>query len=80
MSKKIIRFITPGYEKLFDLEDGGKIKINFPGGEFMIKECEYLDETHMRVKGPTGGYVYHICEFAEKMRRAGNRVEKVSAE
>lgn len=66
-----IRFITPRYEELFKIEDGEEIRIIYPDGDSITRVCEFMDETHLKV----GGYVYHICEFAEKMKLAGNKVE-----
>jgi len=70
---KEIRFITPNYDNLFKLPDGGEIKITYSDGEEVVRTCRFIDEHHLYV----GYNVYHICEFAEHMERMGARIEKV---
>lgn len=62
------RFITPDYEDLFMVDDGGFIILN---GE--RRQVKYLDETHFDLNG----YCYHICQFAERARDLGWEVKKV---
>lgn len=69
MSDKEIRFIDSRYNELFRIPDGGNILITLDNGETMVRQCKRLDDYHTQV----GSNVYHICEFAEKMERAGNR-------
>lgn len=64
-SRKQIRFVDNGYNLLFEIPDGEKIVIKHPNGDEFVLKCEYIDESHTKV----GGNVYHICEFAEKMKR-----------
>lgn len=68
---KEIRFITPSYEELFRIPNGGSIVITRPEGEEYIAECKYLDETHFEANGTC----YHICQFAEIQERNGATVK-----
>lgn len=65
-----IRFIDPHYKELFRIPDGEKIMITLSDGEKLLRSCRYIDEAHLEV----GNNLYHICEFAERMERAGNTV------
>lgn len=65
-----IRFITPNYKEVFRIPDGDKIQITPPDGEKLLRTCRFIDETHLEV----GNYLYHICEFAERMEKAGSTV------
>lgn len=65
---KTIRFIDSSYHTLFTVPDGGNIVLTTSDGERMVRSCKFLDEYHTQV----GSFnIYHICEFAEKMERAG---------
>ena len=70
--KKEIQFITPNYDELFRIPDGGSIVITRPEGEEYIAECKYLDPTHFETKN---GNCYHICQFAEIQERNGATVK-----
>ena len=59
-----IRFITPSYDELFRIPDGATIKVTYPDRE-SIQKCRYIDDYHLYV----GRTVYHICEFAEIVKR-----------
>ena len=65
--EKEIRFIDPEYTPLFTLPDGGYIRIDYPDGETLFRQCQYLDDTHMKI----GTTIYHICEFAEGVQQRG---------
>ena len=65
-----IRFITPRYKELFRIPDGDLICIRSPEGKQIIRQCRYIDQTHVEV----GSNLYHICEFAERMESAHNTV------
>ena len=69
--KKYIRFINSDYKTLFHLPDGGRIRITRPGGQQLEQICRFNDEYHTYV----GGYLYHICEFAERMEAIGAKYE-----
>ena len=69
-SREGIRFITPNYEDRFRIPDGDSIRIRRSDGTSADKQCRYIDPYHMEV----GGSAYHICEFAERMERCGNKV------
>lgn len=69
--EKQIRFINSSCYNLFTVPDGGNVVINRSDGERLIRPCKYVDETHAEI----GSYLYHICEFAEKMEAAGNTYE-----
>lgn len=65
-----VRFINSDYQTLFEINNGDKIKIEFPNGEIHIKQVLYIDECHIIIKGEMQrDKRYHICEFAEKMER-----------
>lgn len=70
---RFIRFITPNYEDLFLLSDGGKIKIIHSDGEEFVQVCKFIDDHHLYV----GHNIFHICEFAERMERIKARIEKI---
>lgn len=69
-AEKGIRFIDPHYKEIFRIPDGDKIQITTSTDEKLERICRYIDETHVEV----GDSLYHICEFAERMEQAGNRV------
>ena len=66
-AEKGIRFITPNYKELFRIPDGDKIRMILPSGEKEDRTCRYVDETHLEM----GRNLYHICEFAERMKDNG---------
>lgn len=68
---KNIRFITSDYHFLFSVPDGGNVVVNHFMDGRLVLPCKYVGETHAQI----GNYLYHICEFAEKMERAGNTYE-----
>lgn len=76
-ARKGIRFITPHYEDLFRLRDGDKIRIECGDGRTLERTCRYIDEYHLEVGAYPREEIYHICQFAELMERAGNRVSPV---
>lgn len=65
--RKKIRFIDSSYHDLFQIYDGESIEIKYPDRETVKRECTFIDEYHTKI----GSYVYHICEFAEKMEAIG---------
>ena len=68
-AKKGIRFISPDYEELFVIEDGDKIRMEKDSGS-RDEVCRYIDEYHTQI----GNSLYHICEFAECMKRSGKKI------
>ena len=70
-----IRFITPAYEDLFRIPDGGKIRITWKSGDTRDLVCRYVDDYHFET---SSGNLYHICEFAERAALHGSRVEPLS--
>lgn len=68
---RMIRFIDSDYNNLFFLKDGESILLTRYDGEKMVRPCTFLDECHTKV----GYTVFHICEFAERMERAGTTYE-----
>lgn len=77
MSDKTIRFITSDYKELFNIPDGGSIKITYPpddGRGTITRACKYRDDYHFETLG-RGGDMYHICQFAEIMERLGAKYE-----
>jgi len=71
-----IRFIDPNYNEKFRIQDGGKIIITSAWGERNERTCRYIDEAHTEV----GDYLYHICEFAERMEKNGASYEPKQTE
>lgn len=76
-ARKGIRFITSGYDDLFRLRDGDKIRIECGDGRTLERTCRYIDKYHLEVGAYPHEELYHICQFAELMERAGNRVSPV---
>ena len=70
--KKDIRFIDIHYNTIFKIPDGSYIEITERNGEKVIKACQFIDEYHTRV----GYNIFHICEFAELMKRKGATYQK----
>lgn len=66
-AEKGIRFITPDYKEIFRIPDGDKIRMTIPSGEPLDQVCRYVDDYHLEI----GRNLYHICEFAERMRDNG---------
>ena len=62
-----VRFITPHYQEKFRVNNLGTVLVN--GQE---RTVVYDDEYHFAF---VGGWVYHICEFAERCEAAGIIVE-----
>lgn len=75
-ARKGIRFTDLQYRDRFRLQDGGKIRITYPGGAQAVRMCRYVDEYHLEI----GNSIYHICEFADKMEREQCRVEPAGRE
>ena len=76
-SNKTIRFIDSEYRELFQIPDGGSIRITYPPGdgrEPITRACKFHDEYHFQTLG-SGGDIYHICQFAEIMERLGAKYE-----
>ena len=65
-----IRFIDPNYKELFRIPDGDKIRILYSDGDIVDRVCRYIDDYHVEV----GDYLFHICEFAERMEGVGSKV------
>jgi hypothetical protein len=72
--RKDIRFIDSDYNELFRIKDGELFKFTSYDGEVKPLMCRFIDEAHIRVIGKYSND-YHICEFAEKMERVGNKYE-----
>lgn len=68
-----IRFITPNYENLFEVEDGQEVKLTHSDGTEIVKPCKYIDDYHFYF----GNTCYHICEFAEKVYRNSAKVSPI---
>ena len=69
-AKKGIRFITPNYEEKFRIPDGDTVRILLRDGSSFDEVCRYIDDYHVEV----GHNLYHICEFAERLKEVGNKV------
>ena len=65
-----IRFINSRYQDLFQIPDGGTIRVVFPDRTF-VQKCRYIDDYHTKI----GSTVFHICEYAEMLERGGGRCE-----
>lgn len=68
-AKQGIRFITPEYKEIFRIQDGDRIRITQKDGTQQDRACRFIDETHMELQSGFGSSLYHICEFAEIVRR-----------
>lgn len=68
-----IRFIDPGYNELFRIPDGGKIRIIRADGTQDEYTCRYIDDSHMELMDGRNS-VYHICQFAELMEHNQSQV------
>ena len=66
---RLIRFIDSQYNNLFFLPDGERIRLTNREGHQHALPCTYLDAYHTQI----GNYIYHICEFAERMEKNGTR-------
>lgn len=69
---KEIRFIDSGYNELFRIPDGGKIKITLNNGDELIWQCKYIDAYHFKTDKND---MFHICQFAELMERVSRTYE-----
>lgn len=65
--KKEIRFITSDYVPLFRIKDGENIVITHTDGTKLVRQCNYIDEYHVKV----GSKSYHACQFAEQIEKCG---------
>jgi hypothetical protein len=75
--RKDILFIDSQYNTLFKVKDGDSIKLTVAfDGEVKKLKCRFIDEAHIQLIGNYRND-YHICEFAEKMERAGNKYESI---
>ncbi len=72
-AEKGIRFITPEYKELFRVADGDKVRIVTSNGEQRDRTVRYIDEYHMELGSGLYDNLYHICEFAERMKTSGCR-------
>lgn len=73
-TRRVIRFITPGYKELFRIPDGDHIRIFTGGGETRDRTCRVIDETHFETSGGYSSALYHICEFAERLEQTHGSV------
>lgn len=76
MEDKKISFIDSQNNKMFEIEDGGKIKIILSDGKEMIESCKHIDETHTKI----GNNNYEIHQFAEVMERNGSKYEPIASQ
>ena len=65
-----IRFITQRYQEQFRIPDGDMVRILCPDRRMLDRVCRFVDSCHLEV----GDGLYHVCELAERMERAGNTV------
>ena len=65
-----IRFITPDYNEKFRIDDGDSIRMMHEGQAARDYVCRYIDDYHVEI----GDNLYHICEFAERMKMTGATV------
>ncbi len=72
-AEKGIRFITPDYKEKFRIADGDMVRIRYPDGRQLDRVCRYIDDCHVEM-GTGWDNLYHICQFAELMKRNGNSV------
>lgn len=70
-AEKGIRFIDPHYKELFHIDDGDSIRISLQGGGDRDRTVRYIDDFHIQLDSGMGVNLYHICEFAERVQKAG---------
>ena len=76
-ARKDIRFITSGYDTLFTVKDGEKVRfINGFGDDVQDMKCRFIDEMHVTIIGKYHND-YHICELAELIERNGSKFEPI---
>ena len=73
-ARRGIRFIDPHYQEIFRIPDGEMIRIIKPNGDKLDRVARFIDDYHVEIGGGFGCDLYHICEFAEHMEHAGNKV------
>jgi hypothetical protein len=61
-----IRFITPGYQEKFRIEDGDSIRVT-SGEKSTDLVCRYINDYHFEIGSNYN--IYHICEYAEMLER-----------
>jgi hypothetical protein len=74
VEKPLIRFIDSDYRELFQIPDGGNIRVTYPPGDdrgTIVLACKFLDEYHTRI----GGSDYDVRQWAERMDALGARYE-----
>ena len=59
----------------FRLPDGGRIQVTDDEGKTREHTCRYIDDYHFET---SGGGIYHICEFAERLQMSGSEVRPLS--
>lgn len=69
-----IRFITPDYGEKFVIPDGDSIRITTSEGKELDHICRFIDEYHVQVGYGSDPEIFHICQFAELLERAGSTV------
>ena len=69
-----IRFITSHYKEKFRIEDGDRIRMIRPEGDYIDRVVRYIDDFHIEVGYGAYANLYHICEFAERMEGNGYKV------
>lgn len=72
-AEKGIRLIDPNYKELFRIPDGDQIRIIHEDGTHTDKVCRYIDKYHVEA-GIGWDSMFHICQFAERMKRCHNTV------
>lgn len=68
-AEKGIRFVTPKGKTIFRVPDGETIQITTSGAGTRIKTARFVDNNHFEVVTKYDSYLYHICEFAEWLKR-----------
>lgn len=69
--KKMCRFIDTQYRDQFHIPDGGKIEVSYQNGNKRTFTCKHMDDYHTEI----GGISFHICQFAESMKKVGATVQ-----
>jgi len=75
MEKQKIRFINSSYKTLFYVDDGDEIEVEI-NGVWKRYKVQYLDDFHIK----TANMVFHICEFAQRLEKAGQRYRPANSE
>lgn len=64
---RVIHLVDGRGNSLFDLSDGSYLRVDSPDGDNRIMQCEYIDDTRMRIDGVE----QVIPQFVDMMKAEG---------